>query len=146
MFRMKRGKITSRELPPCEDDLRLHFRRANYQAFLWRQCLQQHLLTNPLEHGWIEDETNKELSIVWKTIKTAREVIMEQFTCNCKRQCKPTDCLCIKKKMKCSAICHSFDCVNQDAEEVVNDDEEDFGIEFDDGETTDDEDEEDDYF
>ena len=41
MFCAKRGTIESHQLPPCRDSLHNHIRRANYQCFIWRLCLEQ---------------------------------------------------------------------------------------------------------
>ena len=41
MFCAKRGTIESHQLPPCGDSLHNHIRRANYQCFTWRLCLEQ---------------------------------------------------------------------------------------------------------
>ncbi|KAG1714205.1 hypothetical protein GQR58_001828 [Nymphon striatum] len=37
MFHCRRGEIESAQLPPCEDTLTQHTRRANYQAAIWRR-------------------------------------------------------------------------------------------------------------
>ena len=63
MYCQSGGKISCEKLPPCEDVLRLHIRRANYQAYIWRQSLasQQHQ-ADPLENGWcLDDEPMDEL-------------------------------------------------------------------------------------
>ena len=43
MFLLKKGEVDSSSLPPCEDSLKQHIQRANYQARVWRghccQCL-----------------------------------------------------------------------------------------------------------
>ena len=43
MFLLKKGEVDSSSLPPCEDSLKQHIQRANYQAGVWRghccQCL-----------------------------------------------------------------------------------------------------------
>ena len=36
MFLSKRGEVDSSTLPPCEDSLKQHIQRANYQAGVWR--------------------------------------------------------------------------------------------------------------
>ena len=39
MFLSKRGEVDSSTLPPCEDSLKQHIQRANYQAGVWRGAL-----------------------------------------------------------------------------------------------------------
>ena len=41
IFCTKRGEIESLLLPPCRDCLEKHVQRANYQAAIWRRCLQR---------------------------------------------------------------------------------------------------------
>eukprot|EP00058_Branchiostoma_floridae_P017868 XP_002603357.1 hypothetical protein BRAFLDRAFT_80350 [Branchiostoma floridae] len=40
LFIAKKGNVESSALPPCRDCLHLHVQRANYQAGIWRGCLQ----------------------------------------------------------------------------------------------------------
>ncbi len=41
LFCVKNGEIESHQLPPCRDCLAKHAERANYQAAVWRRCLEQ---------------------------------------------------------------------------------------------------------
>jgi len=44
LFCAKKGEIESHQLPPCKDSLRqhtLHTLRANYQAGIWKSCLEK---------------------------------------------------------------------------------------------------------
>ena len=57
MFCTKRGEMESSLLPPCRDCLQLHTQRANYQAAVWRQCLEgQPGIPDPKGHGWKTDD------------------------------------------------------------------------------------------
>lgn len=48
----KRGEVESSQLPPCRDCLFLHVQRANYQAGVWKCCLQANpVVPNPTEHA-----------------------------------------------------------------------------------------------
>ena len=40
LFRVKKGDIDSSQLPPCKDTLKLHAMPANYQACIWKRCLE----------------------------------------------------------------------------------------------------------
>ena len=53
IFRLKKGVAQSGQLPPCEDVLRLQAMRANYQAAIWRRCLEPYpIVPSPDERGW----------------------------------------------------------------------------------------------
>ena len=39
LWRAKKGSVDSGQLPPCEDSLRQHSIRANYQSAIWRHSL-----------------------------------------------------------------------------------------------------------
>ena len=41
LFRIKKGDVDSSQLPPCTDTRMLHAKRANYQAGVWKRCLEQ---------------------------------------------------------------------------------------------------------
>ena len=43
-------------LPPCQENLKLHMRRANYVATIFNSAnLLQMILDSPLKHGWDEN-------------------------------------------------------------------------------------------
>lgn len=57
LFCTKRGEVESSLLPPCRDCLKLHIQRANYQAAVWRHCLErQPDILEPKGHGWTTDD------------------------------------------------------------------------------------------
>ena len=65
LFCARRGKVQSSQLPPCEDCLFMHAIRANYQAAIWRRCLQsQTLVPSPIYCGWTTDDDDK-LALQW---------------------------------------------------------------------------------
>uniref|UniRef100_A0A0L8H5W8 Uncharacterized protein n=1 Tax=Octopus bimaculoides TaxID=37653 RepID=A0A0L8H5W8_OCTBM len=50
LFCARRGEIESSQLSPSEDCLFMHDLRANYQAVIWRRCLQSEpFLPNPID-------------------------------------------------------------------------------------------------
>jgi len=119
LFRSKEGKINSSQLPPSEDTLRLHTLRANYQAHLWRHCLEQIVEVSPLNNGWIQRGEGA-LSIAWMTLQPALETILKYLNCKCRKDCIPEKCECIISRMKYTDMCHSFSCGNDmgDADEA----------------------------
>ena len=48
LFCLKKGDVDSNQLPPCDDSLRKHALRANYQAAIWKRGLQRCPLYLPL--------------------------------------------------------------------------------------------------
>ena len=43
-------------LPPCQENLKLHMRRANYVATIFNSAIMLQMdLDSPLEHGWDEN-------------------------------------------------------------------------------------------
>ena len=66
MFSAKRGEIQSYQLPPCRECLVKHAQRANYQAAIWRRCLEQDpKVPSHVGRGWkIEKEEGVEQVVV----------------------------------------------------------------------------------
>ena len=53
LFCLKKGDVDSNELPPCDDSLRKHALRANYQAAIWKRSLERCLkIPSPPGCGW----------------------------------------------------------------------------------------------
>ena len=106
MFRSRRGEMESAQLPSCEDTLKQHTRRANYQAVIWRRSLVNSPETpNPSQgHGLTVSEDGS-LVINWMTGSPAPQVVLRLLSCKCARDCRPNDCTCIVNGLKCTAAC-----------------------------------------
>ena len=127
LFRAKQGNIESGQLPPCEDTLFLHAKRANYQACVWRRCLETEPEVPSAEgHGWIIDDG--QLVVQWMQGPPAPDVVMELMACKCSKQCKAPGCQCIANGLKCSPACRNQWCDNmqQDDEDDMLDDDDDY--------------------
>lgn len=123
MFCAKKGDIESGQLPPCEDTLRQHTLRANYQAAIWRHSLDSSPDTREPSagHGWeVNDEGD--LVIKWMSGLPAPDVVPSLISCNCKRKCVPTDCSCMLNGLKCTTVCKLQNFLNM---AVAHDDSED---------------------
>ena len=119
MFCAKRGKIESHQLPPCRDTLQKHSKRANYQALIWRKCLEGNpFIPEPEQHGWIAYDD--ELSIDWMSGKPAPQAVLEFMSCDCTRSCT-VNCQCVSNGLKCTDMCRLAECENR---ETVDMDEE----------------------
>ncbi|XP_066920827.1 uncharacterized protein [Clytia hemisphaerica] len=118
----KNGKVSSESLPPCQNVLRQHIKRANYQARIWRMCLDPWIdRCDPSDHGWGVDDGG--LFVNWMTCNPALTEVLTLVTCDCKVQCDVT-CPCKFNEMECCDACGCDDCGNRDDEENDQDDEE----------------------
>ena len=83
LFCARRGEVESSQLPPCKDCLFMHVIRADYQAAIWRKCLQsQPSVPDPKDCGWTTDQDGKMFTYnshsveVWLTC-TAPEAVLQ---------------------------------------------------------------------
>ena len=84
LFYAKQGKVDSNQLPPCEDCLKLHAFRANYQTAGWRRSLQScPKVPSPVGHGWVQEDGK--LSIKWMSREPAPAALLEFLSCSCAR-------------------------------------------------------------
>jgi hypothetical protein len=116
LFCAKNGEIDSHQLPPAQDCLELHIRRANYQAAIWRRSLQANDDTpSPHGHGWLlkqSDDGQDGLEIEWMKGLPAPMAVLELLACQCKKTCDVGSCSCIENKMHCTEMCKLQDCSN----------------------------------
>lgn len=111
LFRLKNGKILSGQIPPCEDALRLHAERANFQAAIWRRCLEKSPeIPSPYGKGWLKKGNS--IEIQWITGPPAPDAILEFLSCKCKKNCKLPTCQCMKNNLRCTAACILENCNN----------------------------------
>ena len=83
MFCARRGELESSQLPPCQDCLSMHALRANYQAAIWRQCLQSHpSVPSPKSYGWTTDKDDQ-LVIEWMRGSPAPDAVLQLLSCKC---------------------------------------------------------------
>ena len=119
LFCAKNGEIESHQLPPCQDCLRKHAVRANYQAGIWRRSLERNpSIPSPNGNGWKLETTNdkQDLVIDWMEGKPAPEAVLELLACKCARSCKLPQCVCLLNGLKCTDLCKLKDCDNQPQE------------------------------
>ena len=117
MFLSKRGEVDSSTLPPCEDSLKQHIQRANYQAGVWRGALlPMPNIPEPDGHGWIK-RADGGLDLDWIHGQVAPDAVLELLACQCKRKCVPDDCPCMVNGFKCIYMCRLQTCENQKVED-----------------------------
>lgn len=119
VFCAKKGEAESYQLPPCQDSLRKHCNRANYQAAVWRNSLRNNDVPSPVGHGWslVKDEDQDKLVIDWMNGLPAPRAILELIACTCKKACKDDSCDCIRNGLKCTDLCRLTTCSNQQDED-----------------------------
>jgi hypothetical protein len=109
----KSGKYEEQLLPPNQDSLDQHIRRANFQCYIWRHAMQP-VLNMPTfyNHGWkVDDEGN--IAVEWMTIPAAPDSILEFVHCKCAKGCENRRCSCLRASLKCSDLCQCIDCQNR---------------------------------
>ena len=109
LFCARRGELESTQLPPCDDCLFMHTMRANYQAGIWRCCLQQHpLVPSPDKRGWVRNDDGQ-LTVEWMRGSPAPDAVLQLLLCKCSRRCKLRECQCMSNGLKCTNLtCASF--------------------------------------
>lgn len=119
------GKFDS-SLPPCRDSLHLHAKRANYQAAVWKRCLQPNInAPSPTHDGW--KLQNQELIVQWCSLPSTPSSLSQLVKCSCKKnKCDSRRCSCVTQNLPCTGLCHCLNCVNKaDADMEDTDDLED---------------------
>lgn len=90
-------------LPPTQDALLQHCRRALYQASIWVSAHQSEMKPpHPCNHGWKEQDGK--LLPVWITIPTVSTACQILVKCGCKKPCSK-NCSCKKKQSSCTHLC-----------------------------------------
>ena len=107
-------------LPPTKDELELHIKRANFQAFIWKKAVEREPdIPSPVGHGW--DVKDGYLEVVWMTEKPAPESILELIVCSWKRKCG-SGCQCLQHGLNCIDVCPCSDTSNNSLADYWNDD------------------------
>ena len=94
-------------LPPTQNALELHNKRAHYQALVWKQAsIQQPNLPSPDEMGWIKEDGNAvQLVPLLITYDPIPKACKELMFCSCKSGCTTLRCGYKKAKLFCTEVC-----------------------------------------
>ena len=91
-------------LPPNQDALFQHIKRACYQAYIWRLSTRNMMnLPSPMEHGW--SMCDGAIGIVWLLSPPAPPEILKLTNCHCKASGCQGRCSCFSSNMKCTSLC-----------------------------------------
>jgi len=98
---------TMEKLPPTQDALLQHAKRAAYQAGVWcTSDLSEQHAPNPKVWGWTLNKDSQCWVPVWNTLPIASKACSELVKCNCKSQsgCGGR-CACRKAGWNCTELC-----------------------------------------
>ena len=92
-------------LPPNQDCLQNHLKRANFQAAVHRRCLLQYInAPSPVGHGWKLEGNH--LVFDWMSKNPAPRSVLKTENCKCqKNDCKGA-CSCSRVGLPCTDLCH----------------------------------------
>jgi hypothetical protein len=122
LFKLRLGRIDDALLPPTHDSLMMHFHRANYQAAIFRRCLQQSMkVPSPDGHGWLVKDTAIEIGLHWMIMPVATDDVQQFLHCRCsKSACKSGNCSCVKANLLCTDMCQCTSCCNGETTMMQN--------------------------
>lgn len=106
-------------LPPTTAAARQHSLRAYHQVQQWLNVVR-----DPLQFGWKREGGN--LLQRTSNLPAAPPELLHITSCSCKDECNK-NCECRKSGLKCSTLCSycsGHACMNKDAEDEINDEEE----------------------
>jgi len=108
----KNQHLQSHQLPPTNAALMKHLKRANYQAFIWKNALMPTIPNQtPEGEGW--RLIDSKLQIDWTSLPPAPEGVMLSVCCACKGTCDTRRCSCLKNNLPCTDACSCPDeCTN----------------------------------
>ena len=89
------------KIPPTQDALLQHTRRALYQAGIWTTCTQAQPMIPSPEFGWTMESGH--WVPVWITLPEVSKACSELVKCSCKGNC--IRCKCVKANLNCSPLC-----------------------------------------
>ena len=94
----------SHNLPPCQDALEKHTKRANFQAAIWRRALEADpRVPSPDGYGWTI--TDGIISIDWMSLPPAPEALLDMIVCGCTGFCSTGHCSCNRNSLSCTDAC-----------------------------------------
>lgn len=108
MFQEKQGKVLFGQLPSCEDALRQHTYRVNYQSAIWRCLKNQPSIPSPTDgHGW--NVTDGDIANAWYTESATPNAVLPLLVCKWSSFCG-NDCPCDQNGLQCTPACKLESC------------------------------------
>ena len=95
--------VTMERMPPTQNALLQHTKRAVYQAFIWVTSTQvQQMIPFPRDYGW--GQVDNVWSLLWLTVPELSKPCQNLIKCTCKGDC--SNCKCGKANLKRSPRCN----------------------------------------
>ena len=92
-------------IPPMQNALLQHTRRAMYQAGIWTSSTQvQQVIPSPQDFAWTKTSSTQSWQPVWMTIPEVSKACSELIKCSSEGDC--TNCKCGKANLACSPLCN----------------------------------------
>ena len=92
-------------IPPTQNALLQHTKRAIYQAGIWTTSSTcQAELPSPSHFAWSKTPPANTWEPVWMTVPEISKACSQLLKCTCKRIC--TKCKCVKAGLSCSPLCN----------------------------------------
>jgi len=114
-------------MPPTQDVLTFHTKRAKYQAAIHRRSLQNSISApSPHNNGWLLKEN--ELFIHWMSRDPAPQSVLLNIRCKCgSSRCHTKKCSCLSANLSCTDmfLCQNCDNMNDSNETSYDSDDED---------------------
>ena len=109
-FRTVKKNIDS--LPPTQDALHLHIRRANYQSMIWKRA-QEACPSIPRpkdENGWyLNDEGILKPKLMTQEVVSSACIQLAFCGCSSEQSCLNRRCTCVRLSLPCSRACKCCD-------------------------------------
>ena len=101
-------------IPPTENALLQHCKRAIYQTGVWSRCLEPNQnLPSPSNFGWKRStDPNVPWEPVWITNGEASRECREFVKCSCQGAAGCVRCKCFNADMRCTMLCN-YNCLNR---------------------------------
>lgn len=108
---------TGHALPPTQNALIYHLKRASYQAAIWKKASFQMISPpSPDGHGW--KVANDSIKILWMTDPYAPAEVLKVVACSCQASaCNGGRCSCYSSKLPCTDMCKCIGCLNRTVSE-----------------------------
>ena len=101
--------VTMERMPPTQNALLQHKKRAVYQASIWVTSTEVHqMIPSPCDYGW--GQVDNVWSPLWLTVPGLSKACQDLIKCTCKGDCP--NCKCGKGNLNCSPLrncnCNSY--------------------------------------
>ena len=103
------GKCTLENIPPTQEALLQHAKRALHQAeYVWIQAREREQnIPDPSDRGWVLSKKTRVWRPRWTILEDVSKACSLPFHCNCEKACKE-NCKCGKAGLRCTVLCRKW--------------------------------------